>query len=715
MEKSPFSPVTENKQEQGPQQPKIIRELEKHIAGGWPLQEVQEFLFRNLNSRNDYNAVISYIVSRTADADFKPYAGALIDQIGQNGQMIAPEIWIESMADLFSTPGVSGSTKSYALSATNYIMSFYKGHITETLKHADLNNIESYDRTGKFIKFLFYLGKQAEGWGFSERVFEDMKQILGQVSQPEPNKNYLLTKFAEGALKELAGEEGKKSVGQPWFPIQKNQYGGVYEDGYLHVSDPADFNTLVRKIDTVEAAFKSTFSEQDTKRMAEIAEEIAELTNKVNALSDFPNDDAKASLMIDKIDALDDERNDLIVKNNPDILLDLRKKQQDTQAIQTLISKNLVTPDSLANTVPGVPKDQIQKLYSDYVFMLDSTMREVLKTEFNRDLFSLSIAEQLYFLNYLKTITVKDAEKIKTFCGTYGIDGLRVFLSTAHGGSNMADNIFILGNKLPEQSTKILFGKYAEIIDEASRVSENLKVLLGENMSPGIVSSVQEHLLVRGKELLAKYAEQADVCRDIECQDLGRKLEEKLADLKASLLLFAGACKTLAEKGEFDFEDFKNVSLDLEKGMLSDDTKTEMKKIFLANREQYSPTLLKEVATDFEQNLSDPKEHQLYYILRYKNEITAFMRLDEQADGSVYGASFNVRPELRGSAIGTELLKEIIEKESASRPFRAICYEKNPMLKRYVSDFGFEIVGTLTDYHGTGETFFEMLRKPTRS
>lgn len=369
-----------------------------------------------------------------------------------------------------------------------------------------------------------------------------------------------------------------------------------------------------------------------------------------------------------------------------------------------------VSENDLSLSFKSVGKSQL----SEYINLVGTDYRNFLVEEFNFDFSEISVPEQFYFLEFLQKQNNSSVLPIKEFTNKYKKDGFRTFLSIEQGGDEMGDKILNLGEKLPEESAKILFEKYGEIIDEVDNIAGYLsKSTEGKTLSLEVINSAKENLLLRGKDLLNNYATKASVCNGDECINIGKELEEKLSNIKSSLLLFASACKSLSEEGLLSIEDLANTDLEIIHGGIDEKTQDEMKRIFKENRPNYSKELLDDVTKEFEDALKNSKENQTFYILRNNKDIASFMRLDEQEDGSIYGASFNVRTELRGSSIGTELMKKIVVKESSSRLFKILCYEKNPMLEKYKTDFGFNIVGEIDNYHNTGEKFYKMERSPS--
>lgn len=444
------------------------------------------------------------------------------------------------------------------------------------------------------------------------------------------------------------------------FIIQMNgdQYGLLEEDG-LYLTNPEDFNIVKNTFHNYELIVKQLDNHFDPIYV----DHMREVLNKITQIKENSK----------KVDPFLLLGSNYEMKNNPEYLYNE---------------------------------------FKSYLNIIEEDNRHKIEEFFSIGLDQLSLKEQFYFFNFIKDLKMNEAKTTKEFTDKFKIDGLRTFLSIEQGGKEMGDKILTLGEKLPEESARVLFAKYGEIIDEVENIGGYIERSMKGKVSPLIIEKAKENLLIKGKDLLNSYAVKAGICKGEECVDIGKELEEKLSNIKASLILFASACKSLSENGSLSLEDLANTQLEIVRGSMDEKTQEEMKRIFKENRPNYSKPLLDDVSSEFENNLKNTKDNQTFYILKNNGDITSFMRLDEEKDGSVYGASFNVRTELRGSTIGSELLKEIIEKESITRPFKIICYEKNPMLEKYQSNFGFEIVGTIENYHGTGEKFYEMVRNP---
>jgi hypothetical protein len=355
--------------------------------------------------------------------------------------------------------------------------------------------------------------------------------------------------------------------------------------------------------------------------------------------------------------------------------------------------------------VQGLDMEIYRKLNQPY-------HRGKLKKETGVEINNLSIDEQFYFLNYLKFCNQEELVKIQIFNKKFHISGFRTFLSIEHGGKQMGEKILTLGEKLPQESAEVLFGTYSQMVDATEEIGTLLTDNLKEKATPELIEQAKESLLVAGKELLEKYADKASVCVDTECDTLGKELVERLTLAKSSVFAFAYACKTLAENGEFSFEDFKKAKLSYDTSPLPEKMKQDIVAMHQENTKQYPETLRDTWRKTLADGLEKENPNQMIVSVSYDDDVVSAMRILKQADDSWYGASFNVNPTIQGSRIGTELLKKVIQDLAKNKPFVADCYSKNPMLETYINKFGFQITNEIPNYENTGELVYKITLFP---
>jgi len=341
-------------------------------------------------------------------------------------------------------------------------------------------------------------------------------------------------------------------------------------------------------------------------------------------------------------------------------------------------------------------------------------MRDVIEKKFGIEMKNLSLSEQFRFLQYIKNHTVDEMKPVEKLIQTFGIAGARTFLSIEQGGKKMGNKILDLGEKLPKESAEVLFKTYGDMIDASDEVVGLLKNKLGEKVTPEIINKVKESLLLNGKNLLERYAKQAQTCEGIDCETLGQELKERLSLAKKSVFTFSYACKTLVERGKFSFEDFKKAKLSYDQSPIPEEMRAKIIAMHTENTKQYPDKLKNLWRGTLKDGLNNPDENQLIVSASYEDEVVSGMRVIKQPDGSWYGASFNVNPTVQGSRIGTELFKKVILDLAQDKPFIADCYSKNPMLETYLNKFGFKITKEIENYHDTGELVYQITLYPKK-
>lgn len=583
-------------------------------------------------------------------------------------EFVKPEVFFETYLKIKNSPVLDKYDGGHQFSQLEYNLSYCDAekYIKALLDKINFKNSSSCLESSRLINLSASLANYAKSGSYSGSYDVDGKIINGLKSQmDDPNSIYLLGSKSRFIVSRLENGYHPFVHRNQIFNIAPGMLACMSKDGMSVVKNNPEVERVYDK-------YLSITKEMDTppKHLVDAA---------VAKGQDFVEWTQDPSLRIMR---------GVLVK-------DLQSKM------------SLMKPDIL-NKNFGDNQSQLQ----EFINLIGTDYRDFLEEEFGVDLSKLSIPEQFYFLELIQKRTNETIKLVKKFSEKFKEKGLRTFFSMEHGGKEMGDKILTLGEKLPKESAEKLFSKYGEIIDEVENIAEYLSKSIGEKATPEILESAQNHLLIKGRDLLSSYAKNADTCKDEECEDLGRELESKLANIKSSLLLFASACKSLSEQKLLSIEDLANTDLDVIHGGLEEEAQEEMMRIFKENRPHYPPELLADTISEFESALQNKNENQTWYVLRNGGDIASFMRLDNLEDGSIYGASFNVRTELRGSTIGSELLKKIIEEKSEKQPFKIVCYDKNPMLKKYIEDFKFKVIGTIENYHNTGEKFYDMVREP---
>jgi len=325
---------------------------------------------------------------------------------------------------------------------------------------------------------------------------------------------------------------------------------------------------------------------------------------------------------------------------------------------------------------------------------------------------NLTFREQAWYLHFVESADEETRVRAKQFVAHYGEDGLRTFLSLEHG-DEMGNKILTIGEKLPDRVARAVFVKYAEVVDASNRVSEYLQANYSNihNFSPEAVSAVSERLLLRARDLLSGFAEDSDkqeVSGKTDLADANSVLEQ-LQRIKIEVILFADTFRAAQESGVIDFSDIENTELRvIDSGELSREEREEMMDIFVQNRRAYPSKLLEVSQAEFEQALnSGGKEFELLY---HNDELVSFIRFDKLPSGNVYSGSFNVRPEAKGSAIGSAMIRATLDKKSESHNIEGEVYAGNPGALKFWERMGFRVSGEIENWKGTGERFIKVFR-----
>lgn len=346
------------------------------------------------------------------------------------------------------------------------------------------------------------------------------------------------------------------------------------------------------------------------------------------------------------------------------------------------------------------------ELAADYARRVNRLQNVGFVAQTSRDFFSeanvgihnFPWSEQLILANAI--FEAPSPEKLKEFVRQYGRNGIRTFLSMDYD-PKMAGMILKLGEKFPE-AAKIIFEKYNEIIDLSKEVEDFILRIFGGAATESTLK-IKESLFRRAKDLLTSYK---DKINSEEAIDL-TKISLELENIKGEILLFASTFKVLSEKEHIKLTDLEGAHFEIkDSSLLTDEEKQVMTRIFIENRPGYSPELLKKTLEEFTEAL-ESRNHE-FHVLHFNDEIIAFLRFDRLPNGNLYAGSLNVRTEIRGSAIGSAMLHATLDKKAEEYTIEAVVYEKNPMLHRYIEDYGFEIVGEIENYHGTGQKFFKI-------
>lgn len=380
--------------------------------------------------------------------------------------------------------------------------------------------------------------------------------------------------------------------------------------------------------------------------------------------------------------------------------------QEDKQETQQKTLAEILEAEGLEKERLSKPED-FEKTLDTYRALMIPALRKMIEVDFNIKLATLDIRTQLQFINFISVNSQQEVMVVADFTHKFGENGFKTFLACEYG-LELGDKIINLGEKLEPQTAKVIFAKYLEIIDQTDEVIDYLQQEFGhdKNFNEETIKSIKENLFRRGKDLLLDFSLQVDRQNgDINETEIITKLEE----VKTDVILFASTFRAVTETGEIDFADMANTKLETKttKELMPGEIE-EMIRIFQDNRRDYPPQLEAVVVNDFIKALDSAES--VFHTLKYNNKIVSFIRFDELAENKVYAGSFNVRPEGRGANIGTVMMQTVLDRYAKTNTLEAVVYSKNPMLNKYLKDFGFKIVGVEENYLDSGELFYKIAR-----
>ena len=600
--------------------------------------------------------------------------------MGQNGQTIEPNLLLDGISKMDYRPDVSDHFKFESLHALNYLLAF-SNYRSALLKKLDFDRADNFGQTGHWLELIRSIYYTSQDWAFSEdkvpaQIIPTLKNAVKQQKG-----SYLLNRRAGQLLEEFQGR-GRERVGYAVaFEISPGQLAAYRPDGRLALLSP---------------------------EQRAVAEQLIESRRTLDEQMRPPQELIDAAV----------KQGDDYVEWTPPPELQHQWREWRQQYQKFLDSIAALTPLDVRAFSMGIKSeatkdgDQSMQDIRDFEYLMTPVMRAQIEKDFGIQLATLSLPEQYYFLKFVKTRNMQNAGLVQLFAWRFGRDGLRTFLSLEHD-QDMGDKILDLADKYDEADIKLIFQKYGEIVDASTHLREYLRDIFHKDIqySEGAVEKIIERLLQRGRDLLIKYADS-----HVDSESITKELELYRADI----LLFADTFRTLRATGKLSeeqlwFRDITDTELTTKSfDELIDSDKAIMRQMFVENRERdgYPTKLIEATRQKFESYLDNPEGQ--FYLLTHNGEIVAFVRFaPDQSTKRVHVDSLNVRPQIRQSSLGSALLKATLDHYSADGYIiDGEAYTKNPMLKHYLSDFGFHQIGEPYIYPGTNESFVKLERLP---
>lgn len=388
--------------------------------------------------------------------------------LSQNGQTIRPDIFVKGMAEMLWRDDVSEYFKTTSLHATNYLYAFFGDNFNDAIsKGLDFENPENYFRTATFLEFVRKLHSLSQELSFSERSTGKIEKVIRGAAEKNRG-SYLLSLRAKdivGEIEEYGFAEGFRGS----FParISRNNYA-LRIDGKMYISEDDSYEEISRLVEEYRDLTKKELSHQEGRGFFIFPARPEESGDR--------GIDGQAKEILSRIRGL----------FRPVTAEDLTVKRADKTEAQKEVDK--------------------QNLF-DYQYLSSPQITKFIEKDLGVRISELSLKEQFYFLQFIKSKSGEDVGIIKDFARKFGTPGLRTFLLLDYG-QEIGNQLVELGTRNEKEAKKI-FETYARLIDSAETTRINLqkekeseKPDSQDKMMNNLSGEVYEAILRRSKDLL---------------------------------------------------------------------------------------------------------------------------------------------------------------------------------------------------------------------
>jgi len=560
----------------------------------------------------------------------------------------------------------------------------------------DFETEENFTQTYAYLTFIDALNiyselniDQMSDWPETSKLFYD------KIAEGVNNRNsgYFLHLYAKDIqnrhrTQSLDFFEQLNEEGDEFEEEMKNKYGNQWE---RHVDDELEKErrqSIV--VDNIQRPFliaphiyaitdNQGFMISKQEDYQKITTLIKELDNLPNTIDDFFQTNIEENFGISSFS--DDESEEIIREQITDKEDEILNYFNDELKEDDVLLKNRESGSRFERSD-----------FNDYVALQSSTIRQYIQNGLHINFADLSFNEQFYFLQFAKNTRVNQIDKLREFIGNtsnenHKLNRIKSFLSLEQGGQEMGEKIMSIGENLDQQSADMIFAKYAQLVDTASELRNKIgefseKTIVGEDLS-----AVEGEMLEKAKNLLVEFADRLD---ELSSDEIFIELEKNRTDLLTTLSIY----KALRDKISIsELKYIKKEKIGANEMIKNDEILVEIKKQFFETYEQDSKfefegnnsvkngednfRLLIEMLNIYKQNWKEyPSRGEEFiqsffdsmrndisqlYIYKHKDELMSFMRVDSIDDESVHLASFNSVDTVKGNAIGSALLDDILE------------------------------------------------------
>ncbi len=348
-------------------------------------------------------------------------------------------------------------------------------------------------------------------------------------------------------------------------------------------------------------------------------------------------------------------------------------------------------------------KEQAQK---DYIMLLDITLLDGIEKDFGFNIREMTTREQIWFVESLKGYTLDQEKKVQEFTKKFGIEGARTFFS-AEFGDTFRKEIVSLGEILPETEAQTLFHTYSALIQAAQDVEHSIMRQYFTTQETGHVDTekISHALLHRAQHLLSETIQQTTASNQIDTAPIITALKDMQTNLEVFKSVCIGYLKNNPEAHIQDLHGMEYQRTAVE--TLQESTKETMRTIATKNWGSKGKTGEK-VLEAFEAHLKKQSGVD-FYILRKDQQIIGFVSFEDAQDkrGAYKKAgSLNIAHNMRGSAIGETVLRNILMEASKTARLEATVMPELTAGTHYVEENGFVITGIIPNFLESDTPFF---------
>lgn len=376
-----------------------------------------------------------------------------------------------------------------------------------------------------------------------------------------------------------------------------------------------------------------------------------------------------------------------LVRNIIDLTSEIQRSlpEPETYSAEEFISKG-------QSTHPQKPNEAQQET-NDYLFLMSLPVRKELEANFGFNLAELSFREQIQFLNFIKSGEKETVERVSALIKNFGPVAARCFLSCEYG-KKYGPAILDIADRFSKADAQKIFERYGQTIDLAETDAAKLTTdfFIVEKKTPIDSGRLANELMLRAKEIIGS-ASQAKT------EEIIRLLENAQRDQ----ILFASIFKTAFKNhpGQVDFSEIRGMELTSEDRRKLSLAEIEiMRKVLRENWSAIKPEAVPQIIEEFDEKINTQEFETRFLLLRKDGEVIGFLSFSEghpAAPDGVYGDSFNVRPYLMSSGIGSAFLEQAMKQEVRTHTVYCHADAAAPVAKMYVERFGFKIIGEEID------------------